>query len=290
MKKWYMFLVLFSSFFCQAQTDTVRIFGHRGCRGLMPENSIQGFQKALDLGVNGIELDVVVNKDKQLVISHEPYFQSEFCSGPNGKEITSEKSFNIYEMTQKEIGEFDCGAKGNKNYPEQQLFSMTKPLLAELFATVDLKEAEILFEIKSNPKEYGISQPEPKEYIDIILRELDSFPYFNNITFMSFDKRILEELNLQVDEKNQFKNGFGLKAVYLTYLPFKSAKSFLKELSFKPYALGMFYPTVTRRKARFLHKKGINLFTWTVNDLKTANKLKKKGVNGIITDFPNRIQ
>ena len=107
---------------------------------------------------------------------------------------------------------------------------------------------------------------------------------------MSFDKRILEELNLQVDEKNQFKNGFELKAVYLTYLPFKSAKSFLKELSFKPYALGMFYPTVTRRKARFLHKKGIKLFTWTVNDQGKADQLKIKGVNGIITDYPNFVK
>jgi glycerophosphoryl diester phosphodiesterase len=256
----------------------------------MPENSIQGFKHAIDLGADGIELDVVVNKDKQLVISHEPYFQSEFCYGPDGAQITSEKMFNIYEMTQEEIRKFDCGSKGNKNYPEQERLAMNKPLLSELFETVDLKKSEILFEIKSNPKEYGVSQPEPKEYLEIIMKELDSFPYFANITFMSFDKEILEELKLRADEENRLKNGHELKTVYLTYLPFRSAKKFLKDLSFKPSALGMFYPTVNRKKAHYLHKREIKLYTWTVNDPGKADLLKRKGVDGIITDYPNIVK
>lgn len=287
MKYFLLFVSFISVINLFAQDNSVLIFGHRGCRGLMPENSIEGFQKALEFGVDGIELDVVVNKDKQLVVSHEPYFQSEFCLGPEGAIITSEKAFNIYELTQKEIEEFDCGSKGNEKYPEQLKKRMHKPLLSELLKAMDLSKTQILFEIKSNPKEYGISQPHPKDYVDIIFNELDSFPNFENITFMCFDKQILEELYLKHKER---KNNNEFQCVYLTYLPFRSAKSFLEDLSFKPTALGMFYPTVNRRKANYLHKQGMLLYTWTVNDPVKSEKLKRIGVDGIITDFPDRIK
>jgi glycerophosphoryl diester phosphodiesterase len=263
-----------------SQGDSVKIFGHRGCRAYYPENSIIGFQKAIEMGVDGIELDVVVNKDKQLVISHEPYFQSEFCLDGQGQPISKENSFNIYEMTQQEIRSFDCGSIGNPKFLEQQAVSVHKPLLKELFDSLDLSAVTILFEIKSVRKEYGRSQPHPEEYVQIILRELDSFSHRQNIVFMSFDPAILNEIQKQTKE---------FKMVYLTYLPMRSVKRFLKDLDFKPYALGMFYPTVKRRKARSLHQKSMKLFTWTVNDDKTAKKLIEFGVDGIITDRPREI-
>jgi glycerophosphoryl diester phosphodiesterase len=73
------FILFLLPFVYWSQEDQVLFFGHRGCRGLLPENSIQSFQKAIELGVDGIELDVVVNKERQLVISHEPYFKASFC-------------------------------------------------------------------------------------------------------------------------------------------------------------------------------------------------------------------
>ena len=261
--------------------EGVKIFGHRGCRAYYPENSIIGFQKAIEMGVDGIELDVVVNKDKQLVISHEPYFQSEFCLDGQGQKIANEKSYNIYEMTQEEIRTFDCGSIGNPKFPEQQAVSVHKPLLQELFDSLDLSVVTILFEIKSLPKEYGKSQPAPEEYVKIILKELATFPHRQNIVFMSFDPAILNEINKQTQE---------FRMVYLTYLPFRATKRFLKDLSFQPHALGMFYPTVKRRKVRSLHQEGIKLFTWTVNDQKTAKKLIGFGVDGIITDRPASVQ
>ena len=61
-----------------AQSTKTPIYGHRGCRGNFPENTIIAFQEALKMGADGIELDVVVNGEKQLVVSHEPYFKKEF--------------------------------------------------------------------------------------------------------------------------------------------------------------------------------------------------------------------
>jgi len=263
----------------EAQEGT-KVFGHRGCRAHYPENSIIGFQKAIEMGVDGIELDVVVNKDKQLVISHEPYFQGEFCLDAQGEKITNEKAYNIYEMTREEILLFDCGSIGNPKFPDQQRVSSHKPLLRELFSLVDLANVTVLLEIKSSPKEYGKSQPAPEEYVQIILNELETFPYRQNIIFMSFDPAILNEINKQTKEFNM---------VYLTYLPFRSARKFLKDLDFQPYAFGMFYPTVNRKKVNYLHKHNMKLFSWTMNEEKTAKKLIEMGVDGIITDRPASI-
>ncbi|MFM7668391.1 MAG: glycerophosphodiester phosphodiesterase family protein [Bacteroidota bacterium] len=270
-------LISFVSF---SQDHSVLFYGHRGCRGLMPENSIESFQKAIDFGVDGIELDVVVNKNKQLVISHEPYFKSSFCFDADGKEITNEKQWNIYEMSQDEIVKFDCGSKTHPHFSDQVKIRTHKPLLQEFFSKVNLSKTTILFEVKSNSKEYGISQPLPNEFVKLIASEIANFTYRDNIIFMSFDKQILEEIHRQLPM---------YKCIYLTYLPFVSAKKFVKELSFTPYGLGMNYKTISRKDARFLHENNLKLFAWTVNKSKDKKILLLKQVDGIITDYPNLI-
>jgi len=272
--------LLFVPFLAINQENDVRFFGHRGCRGLMPENSIESFQKAIDFGVDGIELDVVVNKNKQLVISHEPYFKSSFCFDANGKEITNEKQWNIYEMSQDEIVKFDCGSKTHPHFSDQVKIRTHKPLLQEFFSKIDLSKTTILFEVKSNPSEYRKSQPLPNEFVKLIASEIANFTYRDNIIFMSFDKQILEEIHRQLPM---------YKCIYLTYLPFVSAKKFVKELSFTPYGLGMYYKTISRKDARFLHENNLKLFAWTVNKPKDKKKLLLKQVDGIITDYPNLI-
>ena len=82
------------------QVSNPKIFGHRGCRGILPENSIIGFQKAINLGVDGIEFDVAVNKDKQIVISHAPFMEQKYCLLPYGRKIKRQKEFNLFQMTQ----------------------------------------------------------------------------------------------------------------------------------------------------------------------------------------------
>ena len=115
------------------QVSNPKIFGHRGCRGILPENSIIGFQKAINLGVDGIEFDVAVNKDKQIVISHAPYMEQKYCLLPDGRKIKREKEFNLFLMTQMEIEKFDCGSKFHWNFPKQKKLKTHKPLLQEYF-------------------------------------------------------------------------------------------------------------------------------------------------------------
>jgi glycerophosphoryl diester phosphodiesterase len=263
-----------------SQSHKVDYFGHRGCRGLLPENSIESFQKAIELGVDGIELDVVVNKDEQLVISHEPYFQSSFCLDSNGMSIENEKQWNIYEMTQYDIQQFDCGTKKHPHFNEQVNLTMHKPLLQDLFNQVDLSSSIVLFEVKSSKGEYGKSQPYPADFVKIIAAEIAHFQYKNTIIFMSFDSQILEEIHAQLPD---------YKCVYLTYLPYIKAKKFVKQLSFKPYALGMFHRTIHMKDVAYLHQNGIKIFAWTVNKKRDQNRLTRINIDGIITDYPDRI-
>ncbi len=272
------FMVL--SFINPFISQEVQFFGHRGSRGLYPENTIEGFRKAIALGADGIELDVVVNKDRQLVISHEGYMSKTICFDSLGKSINNEKEHNLYKMTQAQIEKYDCGTLVHPKFPEQIKIKEKKPLLQTLFDQVDFSKTIILFEIKSEKGDEGIFQPSIQEYVDIILSEVENFKCKENIIFMCFDARILNEINRRTQE---------FKMVYLTYLPFRSVKKFLKDLDFKPYALGMFFPTIKKKKVKKAKQNGIRIFAWTVNDPVKSVKLIEIGVTGIITDYPDRV-
>lgn len=265
-----------------AQSNPVEIYGHRGCRGLLPENTLEAFKHAIDLGVDGIEWDVVVSADNELIISHEPYLDASYCLDQDGNEISPSegKKINFYSLTTEEIQAFDCGSKGNAKYPEQKKLKTYKPTVQEAFEKLDLENVTILFEVKSEEPDYGTYQPEPAEYAAIIADEVKDFAYKENIVFMSFDPKLLDALYKTLPE---------YRYVYLTYKPFTSVKKFLKEISFTPFALGMYHPTISRKDIKKLHEKEIKVFAWTVNKLDQAEKLKEDGVDGIITDYPDRI-
>ena len=98
------------------------IQGHRGCRGLHPENSLPAFEKALELKVKTLELDVVVSKDHKVVVSHEPYMSHEIALDLFGNEITPklEMAFNLYTMSYDSIKLYDCGSKKHPRFPFQK--------------------------------------------------------------------------------------------------------------------------------------------------------------------------
>ncbi|MCB9189845.1 MAG: hypothetical protein H6599_11270 [Flavobacteriales bacterium] len=266
-----------------AQKDSTSFYGHRGCRGLYPENTLEAFEHAIDLGVDGIEWDVIVSKDKKLIISHEPFLDASYCFNKEGKEISASegKKVNFYELTAEEIQQFDCGSKVNSKFPDQLMIKTYKPTVQEAFEKLNLKDVTILFEIKSERSDYSIYQPEPKEYAKLIAAEIEDFEFKANIIFMCFDGNLLDELHQILPD---------YRYVYLTYKPFTSVKTFLKQISFTPYALGMYHPTIRKRDVKLLGNQGIKTFAWTVNKPEHSNKLMRYGVSGIITDYPDSVK
>jgi len=261
--------------------QNTKIFGHRGCRGLLPENTIAAFNKAIELGVDGIEWDVVVNKDKELIISHEAYIDKSYCKYFDGTYINnkSKKELNIYNITSKDINKYDCGSIYKDKFPDQKLQKSVKPSVKQAFNEVNFNNTtEILFEIKSSPVDYNIYQPEIKEYANIIYNELVNNSRLEHVTFMSFDKNMLNEL-IKLFPQNKY--------IYLIYNPLKPYKDIIGELNFEPYALGIYYHIITDNTIKQAHNNDIKIYAWTVNNNKDAKKLISKGVDGIITDYPN---
>ena len=112
--------------------------GHRGCRGLMPENTIPAMIHALDLGVTTLEMDIAFTKDGVAILSHEPFFNHELTTKADGSFITEkeEKNFNIYTMIFAETQTYDVGLKSHLRFPQQKKIAVHKPSLTALFDSV----------------------------------------------------------------------------------------------------------------------------------------------------------
>lgn len=266
--------------------------GHRGCRGLMPENTIPAFLKALDLGVTTLELDVVISKDRQVVVSHEPYFNADFTIAPAGRPVDKkdQKSLVLYQMEYAEIKRYDVGSNGNPAYPEQQKLKAYKPLLSKVIEQAEAyRKAHHLptfsynIELKSEPSEYNKSQPEPAAFCDLVAAVLTKQLTAERIVIQSFDFAMLKQWKQQADA-GKYPNVRLAALVENLRGPEKN----LEELGFKPDIYSPYYRLLSQDKIARMHAQGIKVIPWTVNQRVDMKRLKEWGVDGLITDYPDR--
>ncbi|SNQ44021.1 glycerophosphodiester phosphodiesterase family protein [Cellulophaga lytica] len=259
--------------------------GHRGARGLMPENSIPAFTKAIELGVNTIELDLAVTKDKQVLVSHEPYFNLLFCLDSLGKTIAKKDSIalNIYEHTYKQTQKYDCGSMGNVKFPEQKKQYVTKPLLLDVIALADSLTAgnttpiKYNIEIKSLPEGDDIYHPNPKDFSDLVIATIKDKIAVENVVLQSFDFRVLQYLHQNYPEYT------------LAALVYKDdVKTNLDKLGFVPQIYSPLHNMLSKEVIAELHSKNMKVIPWTVNNETDMEELLAMGVDGLITDYPNK--
>jgi glycerophosphoryl diester phosphodiesterase len=286
MMKQLLFLsMLFLSLQVQAQKKFM-LFGHQGARGMMPENTIPGMLTALDLGVNVLDMDVVVSKDEQVVLSHAPYFSHEISTQPNGKAITfkEEKKYNLFKMDYAEIRKFDVGTKFHKRFPGQAKIKAYKPLLGEVIDSVELyvkkkrlSKPTYAIETAFIRKGDGEFQPEPGVIIELIMAIVKEKKLTKRVIIQSFDIRTLQYLKehypkikttLMIDEKQDFEES-------------------LAKLGFKPDYYSPYYVLVGKGLVDRCHDAGVKIIPWTVNAPKDLQYLLNLGVDGIVTDYPN---
>ncbi len=262
--------------------------GHRGARGLLPENTIPAFLKALEYPVTTLELDVAVSKDGQLIVSHEPWMSHHICNKPDGSPVTKSesKSLKIIELTYTEIKNFDCGSRGNERFPEQKAMALHKPSLAELVfevkrycATEKREIPNFNIEIKSEPNYDGVFTPPPHEFINLVVAEIEMLGIKEKCMIQSFDVRPLQELH---------KMDIGVPLILLVENLDGHEKN-IEKLGFKPDGYSPYFKLLRKKHIKALHEQGVKVVPWTVNKVKTMKKLRRKGVDGIITDFPNLI-
>lgn len=265
----------------------IPIHGHRGARGLFPENTIKGFLEAVRLGVQALEIDVVISKDLQVVVSHEPWMNEIFCTQPDGSEIESNSTekYNLYQMTFAEITTFDCGKKVNPEFPLQRSVPSCKPLLSEVICVIeDFINANSLppiiynIEVKSDPAEYGIFQPFPESFVWVLFKVLTRFNITQRVIIQSFDVNVLQEVKARYPQTQ----------LGLLIENSKEAQDNLDNLGFLPEFYNPDFHLVNDKLVHELHSQSIQIIPWTVNEIKDMQRLIDMGVDGLITDYPDR--
>ncbi|NBB76669.1 MAG: glycerophosphodiester phosphodiesterase [Bacteroidetes bacterium] len=287
------FLLIALTLGCQTEQFEKRAFdlqGHRGARGLMPENSVSGFIKAVDLGVTTLEMDVVVTADSLILLSHEPWFHHEISTGPDGLEITEENEMehNIFDMTYEQTLEYDVGLKEHPRFPGQEKLEAQKPLLRTLIDTIEaytdsmgLEPLQYNIETKSNPEYYGEYVPQPSVFarlLNDLLLELDEeHGMLDRIIIQSFDPQTLIEFRKLSPEVDQ--------AMLIAYD--QSMEDVISILGYTPEIWSPNYRLVDREMIENARKNGMAVIPWTVNRVDEMKQLLDIGVDGIITDYPD---
>ncbi|MBJ6143108.1 glycerophosphodiester phosphodiesterase family protein [Hymenobacter sp. BT559] len=282
--KYLAFLVLTVST-AQAQQRPLDLQGHRGSRGLMPENTIPAMRRALDLGVTTLEMDAAISQDKQVLLSHDPYLNADFVYRPDGQPLTKEegKALRLYSLPYAEIRRYDVGSHGNPKFPQQQKLLTYKPLLAEV---IDSAEAYAKrthrpapyynIETKTTPAGDGTNHPAPEEFVRLLLAVVKAKGIQHRVIIQSFDPRTLNVVQRRLRTALLVENQDGLDKN-------------LQRLSFRPSIYSPHYKLVTPDLVQACHQQRMQIIPWTVNTATEAQQLLQLQVDGLITDYPGLV-
>jgi glycerophosphoryl diester phosphodiesterase len=280
--------------------------GHRGARGLLPENTLPAFQKALDLGVDTIECDMAITKDGVVVIHHDLWLNPDITRGPDGKWLEA-RGPAISELTFEELQKYDVGrikpgTEYAKTFADQAPVDGARiPRLSDLFDLVKKSgNTKVGFdcETKVSPFERAATLP-PDEFARRTVAEIRKAGMAERTMVQSFDWSTLQLIDKEAPE---------IRTMYLT-----SPRSFQQRdnagspwlAGFDPHRHGNSVPRAVKAaggkiwapnyayltpamlaEARSL---GIVVIPWTVNDTPTINKVLDMGVDGIISDRPDLV-
>ena len=262
--------------------------GHRGCRGLMPENTVPAMINAIGLGVTTLEMDVVITKDKKVILSHEQWFGKEITTKPDGTFMgeREERKFNIYWMTYEQTKTFDVGMKPHPRFPQQQKMKVTKPLLSEVIDSVNMammtrRRPPLYYNIetKTNPEFDGVFHPKPEEFVELLMAVIKEKGIEERVIIQSFDFRTLQYLHQHYPT---IKTAMLIEDFNTTTL-----EEQVKAIGFIPTIYSPAYQLVNAELIKKCHAQNMKIIPWTVNDKETINKLKAMGVDGLISDYPN---
>ncbi len=279
-------LLLTTNVFAQTPSN-FDIEGHRGTRGWMPENTIPAFLKALEMGVDTLELDVVISRDNQIVVSHDDWFSAAITLNKNGKPIPADKQkdYNFYKMDYAEIKQFDVGSLGNKDFPDQQKIKVYKPLLKDVFAEVKkyaeankIKSYRFNIEIKSTPAGDNIYHPVPSVFAKMVYDEIIKNKMEKNVIIQSFDVRALQEI-----KKLPVK-----LPVSLLVSNTDGIEKNIENLSFQPDYYSPHFSLINQQTVDYCNRRNIKIVPWTVNEIADLERMKTFKLDGIITDYPDR--
>jgi glycerophosphoryl diester phosphodiesterase len=279
--------------------------GHRGARGLAPENTLAGFAAALAVGVTTLELDTVVTRDDVVVISHDPLLNPSITRDAGGRFLEGPgpaiRSLSLPELQRYDVGRLRPDSRYGQNHPEQRAADGERiPTLASLFEAVARrgdKRVRFNIETKSSPLQPALS-PEPEDFVRLLLEVVDSHAVRDRISLQSFDWRTLAAARRLAPE---------VPRVYLSAQqswgnqvadPRWTGGLSLAEHGSVPRMVKIaggtiwspFYGDLSEAALQEARALGLQVVVWTVNEHAHIERMIDLGVDGIISDRPDRVR
>jgi len=289
-----------------SKPNHIKIYGHRGARGDLPENTLESFKYLFENNISAFETDVLISKDLVPVITHDFRLDISMTKDSSGNWINNE-NIKIYDLSYDEILNYDVGyinkvSKYGRRFLNQKSLPDQKiPKLSEIFDLINLtniKDLVLNLEVKSTPIEDGLTPP-PDEMVKIIMNDIEKSNLTENIIVSSFDWRILKEFKIQAPELVRgylsYQQNAGVKISNTIYknspwmdltLSFNEFElpNLIKEIGGKVWC--PFYKDITKKNVEMAHDKDLYVNVWTVNEEHSFMKMIDYGVDGIITDYP----
>ncbi len=278
--------------------------GHRGARGLLPENTLEGFRRALELGVSTLELDLGVTRDRQVVVAHDRRINPELCRHADGSPVTAPAL--LRDLNLAEVQAFDCGSLNPdpKRFPEPPRRGVPGariPTLAEVFRlAADFGDDEVRFnvETKIDPT-IGDTVP-VDDFVALVVDVVAEHGLESRVTIQSFHWRALELVKRRAPELEtvallapdtrtpEWLNGIDPKAAGGTSLSLlRAARAYVD--TFSPYwrLIAPGSPAYYGSRVEKIQAAGFPVVPWTVNSRRRMRKILDLGVDGLITDYPD---
>ena len=284
--------------------------GHRGARGLSPENTLAAFKRALAIGVTTIETDLAVTRDDVLVISHDPFLNPDVVRAQDGQWLAQKgppiRTLALAELKRYDIGRLNPASRYAAQFPEQQSAEGERfPTLRELFDLVKANDKTVRLNIETKITPLDPDQTvDPATFARLVVEAVQANGMAELVTVQSFDWRTLIEvkkrapqiatacLTIETENNDNVNPIADRPSAWTSGLDLRSYEGSVPRLA---HAAGcaIWSPlarNVSAARIAETHALGMTVLPWTVNDPAEMRRLIDAGVDGIITDYPDRLR
>jgi len=289
-----------------AKPNHIKIYGHRGARGDLPENTLDSFNFLFENKISAFETDILISRDLIPVINHDFRLNPALTRNSEGDWIEND-DIKIFDLTYEQLSKFKIGSidkksKYGRRFDDQKsLGEINIPKLSDLLelASNNLSDNLIInLEIKSTPVESNLT-PTPNAMARLITNEVNKTELKDKVIYSSFDWRVLREIkniNHQISRAyltSELKGKVYDKSPWLDFMPLYDSDS--RELPRLIKTLGgeAWHPKhkdINKDMVRISHEEGLPVNVWTVNEKYEMLRMIEYGVDGIITDYPLRLK
>jgi len=282
--------------------------GHRGARGLAPENTLAGFERALRIGVDTLELDIVITADDVPVVVHDLTLNPAVVRDDRGLWLRSRpavRSLKLADLQRFDVGRLDPASRYARNFPAQAASDGERiPTLQELFHRVKtLTEGSAAgiprfnIETKLDPRQPDLT-PAPAAFVDAILQAIREADMAERVTLQSFDWRTLRHLRsiepgiaagcLTTEGSSSDNIRDGAWTAGLARADYPSVAALAQAAGCSTWSPNM--DNLRQADVAGAHAIGMKVVPWTVNLPADMQRLLDWGVDGLITDYPDRLR